>query len=437
MPSFELTPPSGTRDFLPEIVKLRDQVISTIKGVFERFGFVPLETPAFERIEVITGKYGEEGEKLIFKILKRGTQAATGETDFALRYDFTVPLARVVALYRNQLGSIFKRYQIGPVWRADHPAKGRFREFYQCDIDTVGNCSPIADVETVFAMTEVLQALQLPNFTIRFNSRKALKGLMEAYNITPEDERKVMIALDKLDKIPLEKAIQELIAQGLSKETIQQLEDDIQSSSPEEQVRQRLHSSEIGKQGLQEVDRFQHCLSPLLKTGKTVFSPFLARGLDYYTGIIFEFGIDGFSPSIAAGGRYDGLIGMFSKGNVPACGCSLGLDRLLSFLAEKQMRQTTNSPEAIVCVWDEHFYLSALQTACQLREKGIDTECYPGRGDLRQQLRYASQKGVSFCILLGPHEQAQGVVTLKDMRFGIQYTLIPDKVSDEIVRLRQ
>jgi histidyl-tRNA synthetase len=440
MATFDLSPPSGTRDFLPDAVMTRERVIGIIKRTFESFGFLPLDTPAFERIDVLTGKYGQEGEKLIFKILKRGEQAATGEADLALRYDFTVPLARVVAQYRNKLGTIFKRYQIGPVWRADRPAKGRFREFYQCDVDVVGTRSPVVEAEVMLALAEALRALGLGGFTIKLNSRKVLRGLMEAYDVVSADaQRAALIALDKMDKLELAAVVEEMVQGGVPAQSASHLSDDIASPARIERVRTRLQNSAVGREGLEEVDRLEKLVTPVLRAGAIVFDPFLARGLDYYTGPVFEITAPGISSSIASGGRYDDLIGMFSREPIPACGGSLGLERILLLLDAAAKERPAAAPAAMVTVWDDASRVDALAMALALRDAGVSAEVFPGEGDLGKQLRYAAKKGISVCLLCGPDERAQGLVTVKNMTSTEQRKVpradLASAVAQEIAKL--
>jgi histidyl-tRNA synthetase len=411
MAQFDLKPPSGTRDFLPEEVKARERVIRTIKDVFERYGFGPLETPAFERIEILTGKYGAEGDKLIFKILKRGEHEATGEADFALRYDLTVPLARVVANNRDKLGPIWKRYHIAPVWRADRPARGRFREFYQCDIDVVGAKGPVADAEVLLAMSEALVAVKLTGFTIKLNSRKVLRGLMEAYAIGPEHQKVTLIELDKLDKEPADAILARLAEAGLGADARARLAEDLANPAG---VRNRIGDVAIGAEGLAEVDALRALVEPALAGGTIAFEPFLARGLDYYTGPVFEFGAPGLGSSIASGGRYDELVGMFSREAVPACGGSLGLERIIMLTAE-QDRVPLALPQVLVTVWDDAARGDALTLAAEIRRTGASVETYPGDGALGKQLKYASQKQVRVAVIVGPDERAKGLVTIKDL----------------------
>jgi histidyl-tRNA synthetase len=434
MASFDLSPPSGTRDFLPAEVKARERIIRTIKDVFERYGFAPLETPAFERIEILTGKYGDEGDKLIFKILKRGEQAATGEADYALRYDLTVPLARVVAHHREKLGAIWKRYQIAPVWRADRPAKGRFREFYQCDVDVVGARGPVGDAEVLLACGEALAGVGLPGFTIKLNSRKVLRGLLEAYAIAPEHQKATLIGLDKLDKVSVDDVAKELETAGLSRDAIARLTADIGATDQAARVRDRVVTNEVGKEGLAEVDALFALVQPILAGGAIAFEPFLARGLDYYTGPVFEVAAPGLNSSIASGGRYDALVGMFSKEAVPACGGSLGLERIIYLLGQEQKDQPLGIPAVLVTVWDDAARADGLTLAAAIRRAGVSVETYPGDGNLKKQLKYASQKAIRLAVIIGPDEREKGLVTLKDLADGSQRQLARDELASEVAR---
>ncbi|HTJ41160.1 MAG TPA: histidine--tRNA ligase, partial [Kofleriaceae bacterium] len=430
MASFDLSPPSGTRDFLPDEVIARDRVIRTIKDVFERYGFGPLETPAFERIEILTGKYGDEGDKLIFKILKRGEQAATGEADYALRYDLTVPLARVVANNRHKLGAIWKRYHIAPVWRADRPAKGRFREFYQCDIDVVGAKGPIADAEVLLAMSEALVACKLETFTIKLNSRKVLRGLLEAYAIAPEHQKLTLIELDKLDKEEVPAILARLEAAGVSERSRALLQEDL-ATKDTAKIRARVATVPLGAEGLREVDT----LAELVGTPNIVFEPFLARGLDYYTGCVFEFGAPGLGSSIASGGRYDELVGMFSNRRVPACGGSLGIERILMLLEEREEATQASTARVLVTIFDKESRVRALRTARRLREAGIATEVFVGDGELGKQLKYAASRSIPLATIVGPDEVAKQLVTIKDLRVGQQENVPDAELETAIGRL--
>lgn len=454
MKKIDTNPPAGTRDFLPEDAKFREKVLAIIKEVFESFGFLPIETPAIERIETLRGKYGEEEEKLIFQILKRGKQATPfggqarlpdeqttsfdgqalsedGETDLALRYDLTIPLARFVVEHQTQLPPVFKRYQIAPVWRADRPGKGRFREFYQADVDIVGSSSLLSDAEVILAHFEALNRLGLSDFTIRLNSRKVLSGLLEAYQVPEEKKREVLTALDKLDKLGIEGVLRELWNREVEEEVIKKLEEDLQKSV--EDVKKRLETVETGREGLKEVDSVFSLLAPLLKKGQIEFSPFLARGLDYYTGPIFEIYSKRAAGAIAGGGRYDNLIELFAQRPIPATGGSLGFERIITLLEHKE--PVLNPPQAFVTVWDESFKGEALKIAGELRKNEILTEIFLGEGKIREQVGAASAHRASFCIIFGPDERDRNEVTIKDLALKKQISVTRGKLIATLLDL--
>ncbi|MFA5178361.1 MAG: histidine--tRNA ligase [Candidatus Paceibacterota bacterium] len=437
MKETNVQPPSGTRDFLPKDVKNREWALNVIKQAFEVFGFAPIDTPAFERIETLTGKYGEEGEKLMFKILKRGDQAISGETDLALRYDFTVPLVRFFAKYQNQLPRPFRRYQIGPVWRADRPGKGRFREFYQCDIDVIGSSSLVADAEVILALTKSLSRLGLPGYVVRLNSRKVLAGLLEAYGIPEASRQDTLIALDKLDKIGVAGLVEELKSRGLTEAVISQINDDF-SEKDMTRIRDRVATSRIGQDGLQEVDEIISLVSPLMADGGIEFSPFLARGLDYYTGPIFEIYLKKATGAIASGGRYDNLVGKFAGAQVPACGGSLGIDRILSTLTvESPDSEIGLKPQVFITVWDRSMRPEALQIAEELRDAGIVTEIFLEEGKISNQIRLASNRGAKYCLLYGPDEQMKKEVAVKNLSTSEQISVSREKIAETLQKLVQ
>ncbi|MGH8907662.1 MAG: histidine--tRNA ligase, partial [Egibacteraceae bacterium] len=365
-------PPSGTRDFLADDVRRRKAAFDTIAGVFERYGFDPLETPAFERLEVFAGKLGEEASPLIFKILKRGVHEASGEADLALRYDHTVPLARVVGTYGSQLPSPYKRYAIGPVWRADRAAKGRFREFAQCDIDIVGSASPLADAEIVWAMHDGLAALGIRGFQFLINSRQALHGLLESYGIPAELGTNVLGSLDKLDKVAPDAVIAGLVERGLTTDTAEGLVADV-TVLDTDRVRKQLGATERGRRGLAEVDRLLELTAGL--PADRVFTPRMVRGLDYYTGPIFEVTATGFPGSIASGGRYDGLVAKLGGPDVPACGGSIGVERILAFQAAEEGDQRHGLDVALTVLGAED---EIMRLAGELRGHGLRVGVYLG-----------------------------------------------------------
>jgi histidyl-tRNA synthetase len=425
------------RDFLPAEVKAREKVLSTVRGVFESYGFAPLETPAIERLEILQGKYGEEGDRLIFKIAQRGAKA-TEEADLALRYDLTVPLARVVAEYGDRTGKIFKRYQVAPVWRADRPGRGRFREFYQCDVDVVGPEFGLADAETILVLTDALAALGLKGFEVRLNSRKVLRGLIESYGIDPARETDVLVALDKFDKIGEAGVREELNKRGIHASRLL-----LEIARPGDALRRELGESEIGRTGLDEVDRLIDLVGPLVNDGAVAFSPVLARGLSYYTGPIFEIYVPegplkgpdqkkGSTSAISSGGRYDGLVGMFAGRSIPAVGGSLGIERIIPLVSRAE-EGVVSPAKVFLAVWDAAARPDALATASALRAAGIPTEVYLGGERMGEQLGYASSRGIPYAVLRGPKEKEQGVVTLRDLQTREQ-TAVPE--GDLIAALR-
>jgi histidyl-tRNA synthetase len=452
------------RDFLPAEVKAREKVLSTVRGVFESYGFAPLETPAIERLEILQGKYGEEGDRLIFKIAQRGARA-TEEADLALRYDLTVPLARVVAEYGDRTGKIFKRYQVAPVWRADRPGRGRFREFYQCDVDVVGPEFGLADAETILVLTDALAALGLKGFEVRLNSRKVLRGLIESYGIDPARETDVLVALDKFDKIGEAGVREELDKRGVHASRLL-----LEIARPGDALRRELGESEIGRTGLDEVDRLIDLVGPLVNDGAVTFSPVLARGLSYYTGPIFEVYVaegplkgpdqnpegplkgpdqnpegplkgpdqkKGSTSAISSGGRYDGLVGMFAGRSIPAVGGSLGIERIIPLVSRAE-EGVVSPAKVFLAVWDAAARPDALATASALRAAGIPTEVYLGderSGHMGEQLGYASSRGIPYAVLRGPKEKELGVVTLRDLQTREQ-TAVPEGDLTAVLRDR-
>jgi histidyl-tRNA synthetase len=420
-------PARGMRDFLPEDVRRRDYVIGVVVDVYSRYGFEPLETPALENIETLTGKYGEEGAKLIFKVLRRGEHEGSGETDLALRYDLTVPLARVVAEHRGKLPRFFKRYQIQPVWRADRPARGRFREFYQCDVDIMGSRSPVVEVELCGAMSDVLTKLGFQDFKIRMNHRHVLATLLTSAGVEPGLHGQALVAIDKLDKIGREGVQQELESRGIATASHDRLLNWMSAGSRrdaldwlEAECGDRSEESRAAFQNLREI----FALAKLSGTASPLsFDPSLARGLSYYTGAIMEINVPDLAGSLGGGGRYDGLIGMFSGEEIPACGFSLGLERILVVMAERQMfppHAQAVAAEVMVTLFDDDGVGSSLQLARDLRTAGVSVEVYPELDKLGKQFKYASTRGIPFVTVMGADERAAGQVTIKNMVSGEQ-----------------
>ncbi len=428
MASQQFDPPSGTRDFLAGDLRVREHVFTAIREVFQRYGFEPLQTPAFERLETLTGRYGDEGDKLIFKILRRGEHEASGDADLALRYDMTVPLARVVAAYGSQLPMPYKRYVMGPVWRADRPGRGRFREFAQCDLDVVGSTSPLADAEVVCAIADALGAVGIGDYTILLNSRQALTGLLRAYQVPDQVGGQVLITLDKLDKLKPDEVAGELVeGRGLDPATAQALVGDLTAPDAVDRLRVALADDEEGRAGLAEVDRVIAAAAPVAGAARLLFTPRLVRGLGYYTGIIFEVVADGMPGSIAGGGRYDHLIESLGGPDIPAVGGSLGVERIIGLLSDEAV--TAPRLDAAITIMTDDT-AEAMDFAARLRHAGLSAEVYLGSsGKFARQLKWAASRRARFALIYGDQERATGLVTVRDMDSGDQYQVSPAELA--------
>ena len=421
--------PKGFRDFLPQQMMLRRSIMRTMSAVFERYGFVPLDTPCLEYARTLEGKYGEEGDKLIYRFEDRGGRAV------ALRYDLTIPLARVAAMY--QLPKPFKRYQIAPVWRADKPQKGRFREFYQCDIDIIGESGACADAELLCVAHAVLQALGFDNYLIRINNRKILNALAERLGIDTARIPDFLRALDKLDKTGPGAVLQDMQAQGLLTGDAERIvrEHLLGEGDNFEAVAALVAGSETGAAGLGELDVIARVLAAEgvdRRYYKRDIS--LARGLDYYTGPIFEVVVT--EPrigSILGGGRYDGLIGLFTKQSMPATGISFGLERLVTVMEELGMHAQTGSlTQVLVTQFSDELLDDGVRLAALLRRSGLNTEFYHAPDKLKKQLSYAAARGIPAVVVLGPDEACDGRATLKNMLTGdqvvLEHELLPEAI---------
>jgi histidyl-tRNA synthetase len=411
----QFDPPSGTRDFLAAEFEEREQAFGIIRSVFLRYGFEPLQTPAFERLDVLLGKYGDEGDKLVFKILRRGEHEASGEADLALRYDLTVPLARVAAAYGSQLPSPYKRYAMGPVWRADRPGRGRYREFVQCDLDTLGSTSLLADAEALCAQHDVLAELGIADFTIQLNSRHVLSGLLEAFKIPAELGTGVLTSLDKLDKLPPAEVIAELAGRGLSDADAAELVTTMTAPDAVDRVRAALKPSDEGVAGLDEVDGMLALVAPQLPGGRVVFTPRMVRGLSYYTGPVWETTAPGAAGSLGGGGRYDHLIEQLGGPDVPATGASFGIERLLALLPASSAFQRGRLDVAVT-IMSEELAGESFALAAAARSAGLRASVYLGAsGKLGKQLRWASDQGARWCLIYGHRELESGLVKVRDM----------------------
>jgi histidyl-tRNA synthetase len=416
-------PARGMRDFLPEDVRRREYVIGVIKKVYERYGFEPLETPAVENLETLMGKYGEEGNQLIFKILMRGEHEASGKADLALRYDLTVPLARVVAQYQSKLPRVFKRYQIQPVWRADRPARGRFREFYQCDVDALGSTSPTVEAELCAAVADALGELGFADCVIRINHRQLLTAVLRAAGVDADKHGDALVAVDKLDKIGADGVKGELIARGVSAAAADALIGVFGQAGDLDAL-----ASFVGEPGAAAIDNLRQILAltqvtsagPLVRVDVS-----LARGLSYYTGAIMEVNVPDLAGSLGGGGRYDNLVGMFLGQSIPACGFSLGLERILVVMGERGMfpaSLATTPADVMVAVFDAKDAPHALRLAAALRASGLRVLVYPDAEKLGKQIKYADSRAIPYVAILGGDEIAAGTVTVKNLSAQKQQT---------------
>ncbi|MFZ5515302.1 MAG: histidine--tRNA ligase [Candidatus Zhuqueibacterota bacterium] len=441
--------PRGMRDILPEKMLKRRLVMETIQRVFEKHGYEPLETPAIEKLEVLSGKYGDEGDQLIFKILKRGTDIEkVGReiseftfrdykdiVDYALRYDLTVPLSRVIAMYQNEITLPFKRYQIQPVWRAERPQKGRYREFFQCDADTVGSASMMADAEIISLINEILSTLGFEQFKIRINNRKVLSGIVEYAGVQADRGTEVCIAIDKLEKIGLDGVKEELVKREIPQPSIDKILPILEISGEMDtilsDITQLLQVSEIGMAGVLELEELIPLIHDLgVSEDNYTLDLYLARGLNYYTGPIYESVVE--RPkigSLTGGGRYDELVGMFLGRNIPATGTTIGIERIIDVMTELNMLpETKTTTQVLVTMFDEDTKKLSLQITRRLRDAGINTEVFFETGGLKKQFKYADKKGIPYVIILGPDEVARNEVMLKNMISGEQTTTTLENV---------
>lgn len=451
------TKAKGTRDFGPKEMAKRTFLLETIKSVFTKYGFLPLETPAMENLSVLTGKYGAEGDQLLFKILNSGDYLNKVSMDISsysskslipeisekgLRYDLTVPFARYVAMNRNEINFPFRRYQIQPVWRADRPQKGRYREFLQCDADVIGTKSLLCEAEIIMMLNEIFTELNLDGYEIIINSRKFLTGLSE-YLGQPNMENQLCVSIDKLDKIGQEKVFLELAEYGFSNEALNKLELILSAKSGNEAKLEDLYkqftTSETAKKGLDEVKEVIEMVKGMSGNTATIsFEPSLARGLSYYTGIIFEVRMkDGSIGSISGGGRYDDLTGVFGMLDVSGVGISLGVERIYDVLESRSLFKedlNQNTKVLIINFGDENksFALSAL---AELRENNISCELYPDSAKMKKQMSYADKNNIPFVIIAGAREVEANAINIKNMISGDQNTCTSSKLTATISSL--
>lgn len=441
------TLPRGTRDYTPSMMLRRNFIINHIKEVFEKFGFLPLETPAMENLSVLLGKYGEEGDQLLYKILNQGDflkrikpeDFEKGSKQFALkiaekglRYDLTVPFARFVVMHQNEIAFPFKRYQIQPVWRGDAPQKGRYREFYQCDADVVGTTSLICEAEIILMMHEVLhKRLHIQNFEIKINHRKILAGIAQAIQAEGK-ESELCVAIDKIDKIGREKVEKELLERGFSEQNLKALQPifEVPEDNAEKIafLEKFLQNSSVGLQGLKDLQQvFEYLKMFDSQTNfPIVIDITLARGLSYYTGSIFEVKVKNSSVgSISGGGRYDELTATFGLQGMAGVGFSFGLDRIYDVMEEQNLfpPQTQTSTQLLFVNFDKETEKFVLRLLKQLRDENIKAEIFPQSTKLEKQFKYADKKGITFVAIVGSEEMQSNSIAIKNMRTGEQQVI--------------
>jgi histidyl-tRNA synthetase len=413
------------RDFLPEDVRRREYVIGIIKRVYERYGFEPLETPAVENLDTLMGKYGDEGNQLIFKILKRGEHEASGQADLALRYDLTVPLARVIAHHQSKLPKLFKRYQIQPVWRADRPARGRFREFYQCDVDSLGSTSTVIDAEVCAAVSDALTELGFADFTIRINHRQLLTSILNKHQVPESLHGTALVAIDKLDKLGRDGVTAEMEARGIAASSATSLLATFDVIRDEQLGNRTVDVDEAGQAAFQNLGAILDTVASTSAAARLRLDPSLARGLSYYTGAIMEINVPDLAGSLGGGGRYDNLVGMFLGQSVPACGFSIGLERILVVMGERGMfppSLATTPADVMVAVFDSKDAAHAIRVGAVLRASGLRVMVYPDADKIGKQIKYADAQGIPYVAILGGDEIAKGTVTVKNLAAQTQNT---------------
>lgn len=447
--------PKGTRDFSPSEMVRRNFIFNTIKKVYERYGFVQIETPAMENLSTLEGKYGEEGDKLLFRILNSGEvvqdSKSKGEnlkiSDLAekgLRYDLTVPFARYVVMHQNEISFPFKRYQMQPVWRADRPQKGRYREFYQCDADVIGSTSLISEAEFLLIIQEVFSSLQI-DVAIKINNRKILAGIAEVIGHA-DKIIDITVAIDKLDKIGEQKVKEELLAKGLSPDAVNKMQPLFESRGDFETklnfLKTFLAESSIGLKGIEETENVISYLNAFGKQLKNLeLDITLARGLNYYTGSIFEVKVNDsrstFSGSVLGGGRYDDLTGIFGLPNVSGVGISFGIDRIYDVMLEMnlfdQLKLSETTSQVLLVNFGREEEQFSLKILNELRQAGINAEIFPEySAKMKKQMSYADSKKIPFVVLIGKDEMQSGSLTIKDMATGQQEKLTLSKIISKL-----
>ncbi|HMU77305.1 MAG: histidine--tRNA ligase [Bacteroidia bacterium] len=447
--------PKGTRDFSPSEMVRRNFIFNTIRKVYERYGFVQIETPAMENLSTLEGKYGEEGDKLLFRILNSGevVQDAKSKGDSlkisdlsekGLRYDLTVPFARYVVMHQNEIAFPFKRFQMQPVWRADRPQKGRYREFYQCDADVIGSTSLISEAEFLLIIQEVFNSLQI-GVTIKINNRKILAGIAEVIGHA-DKIIDITVAIDKLDKIGEQKVKEELLTKGLSADAINKMQPLFESHGDFESklnfLKTFLAEVSIGLKGIEETEAVIRYLNAFGKQLQNLeLDITLARGLNYYTGSIFEVKVNDsrstFSGSVLGGGRYDDLTGIFGLPNVSGVGISFGIDRIYDVMLEMnlfdQLKLSETTSQVLLANFGQEEEQFSLKILNELRQAGINAEIFPEHAaKMKKQMSYADSKKIPFVVLIGKDEMQSGSLTIKDMATGQQEKLTLNDIISKL-----
>ncbi len=439
--------PKGTRDFSPVEMLRRQYIFDTIAGVFRTYGYSPLETPAMENLSTLLGKYGDEGDKLLFKILNSGDYAAKLQPEEltqaskicekGLRYDLTVPFARYVVQHQNDIAFPFKRYQIQPVWRADRPQKGRYREFYQCDVDVIGSRSLLNEVELVAIVEKVFSKLGIA-VTLKMNNRKILYGIAEMMGHA-DKMIDITVAIDKLEKIGLDNVKAELAERGIDEAAVAKLQPILELSGTTaeklETLAELLASSETGMLGIEEMRTVFGYIAKLGISLDVELDLSLARGLNYYTGAIFEVKAKDYAiGSICGGGRYDNLTGIFGMPDVSGVGISFGADRIYDVMTGLELfpEELNCSTKVLFVNLGEEECLASLKAVAQLREQGISAEVYPDGGKMKKQMEYANRRSIPYVAIIGSNELAEGKVTLKNMRTGEQAVVNTDSLAAQL-----
>lgn len=456
MASIKPSVPKGTRDFSPAEMAKRNYIFDTIKSVFRKYGYQQIETPSMEKLSTLTGKYGDDGDKLIFKILNNGDFLGDGGisesnmtadskkllpliAEKALRYDLTVPFARYVVMHQNEITFPFKRFQVQPVWRADRPQKGRYREFYQCDADVVGSGSLLNEAEFVMIYDEALGKLGLKDFTIQINNRKILSGIAEIID-KGDNIVDLTVAIDKIDKIGLDGVIKELSERGFSEADIEKIKPVILLKGSNDQkltsLREALKDSVTGLKGCDEIETvFSYIANCPLSTGHLELDITLARGLNYYTGAIFEVKTNEVQMgSIGGGGRYDDLTGMFGLPGLTGVGISFGADRIYDVMEELKLfpEAANQSTKVLICCFDAAGEQYALPILKLFRDSNINSELYPAGNKIKKQLDYANAKQIPYTIMIGSDEMLSGLLTFKDMNSGTQEKLSVEQILGKL-----